>query len=117
MVFAGKDALLRGAGFAERAEQVYRHLLARIANATRVHCTAITLVLTEGRPVEFSDGEYLFIRPAGVLIIRVNGQLHPDEQVRVFFRELAEFMQRCENGFCITKEVWELHAPREYNRV
>ncbi|CUU34250.1 MAG: hypothetical protein K6U12_03765 [Armatimonadetes bacterium] len=51
------------------------------------------------------------------MTIRINSQLPPDERVRVFFRELAEFLQRCERGYCITREVWELHAPMEYNTV
>jgi|YNPMSStandDraft_1061717.scaffolds.fasta_scaffold117819_2 hypothetical protein len=117
MIFVGKDALLRGIGISELAQSVLESLSERISAAVKAQSVVMILTLTDGRPVEFSDGEYLYIRSAGIVIIRVNGRLGLDEQVRVFFRELAEFLQRCEVGSCVTQEVWEIHAPVEYNIV
>ena len=117
MIFAGKDALLQGMNLFDGAEAVYTTLLRRIGDAVGSQSVTITLMLTDGPPVEFSQGEYLFLRKIGALIVRVNHQLEPAERVRVFFRELAEFLRLCEHGSCITRHVWELYAPREYNRV
>jgi hypothetical protein len=117
MVFVGKDALLRGIGISELVQSILESLSERISAAVKVQRVTVILILTDGRPVEFSDGEYLCIRSAGIVIVRVNGHLGLDEQVRVFFRELAEFLQRCEVGSCVTQEVWERFAPMEYNIV
>jgi hypothetical protein len=117
MTFVDEDALLQGTGLFERAEATIDALTRRIIAATDAQSLAICLILTDGRPVDFSDGEYVYIHSVGVLIIRVNRHLELEERVRVFFRELAEFLQRCERGFCITKEVWDIYAPMEYNGV
>jgi len=117
MIFFGRDALLQGMNILEGAESAYTALLRRIGDAVGSQAVAIMLILTEGPPVEFSHGEYLYLRKVGVLIVRINRHLDAAERVRVFFRELAEFLQLCEHGSCVTRAVWELYAPREYNKV
>lgn len=117
MAYIGTDALLQGIGISERAATCVETLARRIQAATNAQSVVISLILTDGRPVDFSDGEYVYINSVGVLIIRVNRHLELEERVRVFFRELAEFLQRCERGFCITQEVWDMYAPMEYNSV
>ncbi len=117
MVFAGRDALLQGMNLFDGAESAYIALLRRIEDAVGSQTVAMTLIMTDGPPVAFSQGEYLYLRKAGVLIVRVNRHLDAAERVRVFFRELAEFLRLCEHGSCVTRDVWGLYAPREYNKV
>jgi hypothetical protein len=99
MAFVGEDALLQGTGLFERAQATIDALTRRIIAATDAQSLAICLILTDGRPVDFSDGEYVYIHSVGVLIIRVNRHLELEERVRVFFRSWQSSYSGAREGF------------------
>ncbi|MCS6920183.1 MAG: hypothetical protein NZM28_10460 [Fimbriimonadales bacterium] len=117
MIYAAKDALLAGSGVSDRIAIAYEQLAQRLAQAVDAEDVSIVLAILQDKPVEHSDGEYFYLRGANTLIIRVNGQLDSAERVRVFFRELAEFLQICERGYALKQEIWEHYAPLEYNKI
>lgn len=86
MAYTDTDALLQGIGISERAEAFVETLSRRIRAATNAQSIAISLILTDGRPVDFSDGEYVYIHSVGILIIRVNRHLELEERVRIALR-------------------------------
>lgn len=117
MTYTDKDALLVGVGLTHTSEIAYEQLRQRIAQAVDAESITIILAILQEKPIEYSDGEYFYLRHANMLIIRINGQLDAAERTRVFFRELAEFLQICEHGRAVKQDIWNNYAPLEYNRI
>ncbi len=77
----------------------------------------LVLELTPDKPVEFSAGEYEYRRSTGTLTVRIVQGLTDEEMAMTFCREIAEFLQRVEVGYCITHELWSRWGPKLYEEL
>lgn len=123
MVFEAQDALREGLKLDNpeptALAQAYQYLITRIAAAVKREPEEVKLVLelTPTKPVEFSVGEYEYRRSTGMLTVRIAQSLDDREFVMTFCRELAEFLQRQEAGYCITRELWTRWGPELYQEL
>lgn len=117
MIFIAQDALREGLKLtnpdAAALLRAYQYLISRIAAAVGREPGEVVLVLklTTTKPVEFSAGEYEYRHSTGTLTVRIAQGLEAQEFVMTFCRELAEFLQRQEVGYCITHELWTRWGP------
>ncbi len=123
MVFTAQEALREGLGLTNpdpvALQKAYEHLMRRVAAAVKRKTEEVMLVLelTPHKPVEFSAGEYEYRRRTGILTVCIMQGLTSGETAMIFCREIAEFLQRQEVGYCITHELWSRWGPALYQEL